>query len=65
MAVLANKEMGISMLPISYRANPEKMFAVPIDEGCRPMTSSGIKVPSPNTGWELRPLETSVERPFA
>jgi hypothetical protein len=44
------------MLPTSYRANPEKMSDAPIDGGCRPMTSS-IKVPTSNTGWELRSLE--------
>jgi hypothetical protein len=64
MTVLANEETGMPMLPTSYRANPEKMSDAPIDEGCLPMTSSGIKVPSPNTGWELRPFETSMERLF-
>ena len=34
------------MLPTSYHANPEKMSNAPIDEACRPMTSSGVKAPS-------------------
>jgi hypothetical protein len=44
MAALANKETGMPMLPISYRANPEKMSDAPIDEGCRPMTSRSMEV---------------------